>query len=87
MELVYKHRKWDKQLQVNEKIWKEIGGFVSLDNLNRAVKMQQLKLPIERDYQLLYSSCRLNYDIMAKDYYLCDINDSKSIYYTINEQI
>lgn len=26
MELVYKHKKWDKQLQADERICKELGG-------------------------------------------------------------
>lgn len=82
MDLVYKQKKWDKQLQVNEKMWKELGGFVSLDNLKEVIKEQQLKTPRERNYQLFYSCCSVYCDSIANNYYLCDTEDLQSLYYT-----
>lgn len=82
MDLVYKPKKWDKQLQVNEKIWKELGGFVSLDNLRAAINEQQLKTPMERNYQLFFSCCSVYCDSIASNYYLRDAEDRQSLYYT-----
>lgn len=82
MELVYKHKKWDKQLQADEKIWKELGGFVALDNLRAAIQEQQLKTPMERNYQLFFSCCSVYCDSIARNYYLCDTEDRQSLYYT-----
>ncbi|MBP3604094.1 MAG: hypothetical protein J6J79_08105 [Lachnospiraceae bacterium] len=82
MELVYKHKKWDKQLQIDEKMWKELGGFSSVNNLNGVIKVQQLKTPVDRNYQLLYSACSIFYASTAKSYYLRNTEDLQSLYYT-----
>lgn len=82
MYLLYRHRKWDKQLRQDEKIWKELGGFASVHNLNGVIKEQQLKPPADRNYQLLYSCCSLYCDLTARNYYLRDTKDPQSLYYT-----
>jgi len=82
MKLVYRPKKWDKQLQVDKQIWKELGGFVSLKNLKSAIKKEQLKIPKERNYQSFFSCCSLYCNSIASAYYLCDTEDLRSLYYT-----
>ena len=57
-------------------------GDFSLDNLRAAIKEQQLKTPIERNYQLFFSCCSVYCDSIASNYYLRDTENRQSIYYT-----
>lgn len=80
MELVYKHKKWDKQLQADERICKELGGVPSINNLNGLIEEQQLKDSVERNYQMFYSASGTFYASIARNYYLRDIKDLQSLY-------
>jgi len=84
MELIYKHKKWDKQLRASEKVWNQSGGLDAwtINDLKYYMADWRIKQGTEKDYQRFYSCYSLTYQLAAEDYYLKDTKDARSLIYT-----
>lgn len=82
MRLDYKHKKWDRQVKQDIKVWDQMGGFAPLRYIEGKTEATKKKLSKERDYQTFYYMYSSEYDAASESVYLRDIGSQQVFTFT-----